>query len=193
MKLIAGCLLVLYYLTSPLSEADTIKVHLPDPGTNASDTFPVPTNQKDMIFYVQRNHNINTIVYKLNYNTDNTINSNDPVHMYWIRYADGGEIKELSYLQKHYAYGIESELVDKDKKTFKLNFVSYKGRDIYLKRSAADNKYHAYINIKGKLSVLNKVFIQIEDGTFWVPHVRYVEISGHDILSKNPVTERFNP
>ena len=193
MRLFVNCFAILFFIISTSFEVNNNTMYKPTIATGPSDTFPVPSNQNNMVFYVQRNHNINTIVYEINYNDDHTINENEPIHEYWIRYADDGGIKELSYLQKHYAYGIESKLVDKEKKIFKLNFVSYKDRDIYLKQSPADNKYHAYININGKLSLLNKVFIQIEGGSFWVPHVKYVEISGQDISSKKAIIERFNP
>lgn len=193
MKTIVNCFLILFFILSTSFQVDNKTISISEIKSGPSDTFPVPANQKNMVFYVQRNHNINTIVYEINYNADNTINESEPIHAYWIRYADNGEIKELSYLQKHYAYGVESKLIDKEKKTFKLNFVSYKERDIYLTHSATDNKYHAYININGKLSLFNKVFIQIEGGSFWVPHVKYVEISGLDISSKKSIVERFTP
>ncbi len=157
-----------------------------------SDTFPVPTT-KNLLFYVQRTHNKNTIVYDINYNADSTINNKKPVNAYWIRYSDGGGEAPLSYIQQHYAYGIRSELVDSVKMIFKLNFVSYEKRDIYLIKNKTDKKYKAYIYINGKLSVLTKIFVKIEGGTFWVPHITSVEISGISIPQRNVVKEIFKP
>jgi hypothetical protein len=163
---------------------------------NAADTFPVPTGNKKMLFYVQRTHNTNTIVYELNYANDSTLNQSAPIHAYWVRYADKGEDKgksqELSYIQKQYAYGVVTQLIDKEKQTFKVNFVSYKKRDIFLMRSKTDKGYSAYITINGKLVYLEKVFVKIEGGTFWVPHITYVEVTGRDLSGKE-VSEKIIP
>lgn len=158
-----------------------------------SDTFPVPEVSASRLFYVQRTHNKNTIVYDINYNADSTINEKEPIKIYWIRYSDKGEITPLSYIQNKYAYGIESALIDKVNRTFRINFVSYKKRYIYLMRSATGKNYKACITINGKLSYLTKAFVQIEGGTFWIPHIVYVEITGTDISSGKKVIEKFKP
>lgn len=163
-----------------------------DPKKNIADTFPVPSGNKKMVFYVQRTHNTNTIVYELNYINDSTLNPVAPVHPYWVRYADNGGTQELSYIQSHYAYGIVAQLIDKEKQTFKMNFVSYKKRDIFLIRSKTDKTYAAYMTISGKLVRLEKVFAKIDGGTFWVPHITYVEITGRDPSGKT-VSERIIP
>ena len=184
-----GFMIITSFSITPLSETE--KGLGGDPKNNV-DTFPVPAGNKNMLFYVQRTHNINTIVYELNYINDSTLNAASPVHPYWIRYADNGETKELSYIQNQYAYGINAKLVDKEKQTFKVNFVSYKKKDIYLIRSATDKKYYAYMNINEKLSRLEKIFAKIEGGTFWVPHITYVEITGKDLNGKT-VSEKVIP
>jgi hypothetical protein len=193
MRLVISFLIILCFIIHSSFKVDDKKLSLPIVETSPADTFPVPPNRKNLLFYVQRNHNINTIVYDLNYNADSTINEEEPVHAYWIRYADAGETRELSYLQKHYAYGINAKLIDRDKKTFKLDFAAYNKREIYLKKSAIDNRYHAYISIQGKLALLTRVYIHIEGGTFWVPHVKYLELKGKDISSNAIITERFKP
>lgn len=162
-------------------------------GTSISDTFPVPAQNKSLLFYIQRTHNKNTIMYELNYNKDSTINERDPVKTYWIRYSDKGEIAPLSYIQKHYAYGIESVMTDSVKKTFKLNLVSYKKRSIYLMRSEADKHYHVYIMMNNKLVYLTKAFAKIEGGSFWVPHITYVELTGKDSATGKKETEKIIP
>lgn len=161
---------------------------------NMADTFPVPPATKNMLFYVQRTHNTNTIVYDLNYNKDSTLNKTKPVHFYWIRYADGGGKQELSTIQRKYAYGVNAVCIDTIKPIFKVNFVSYKKRDIFLVRTSKTvNSYRACININNKLSYLHRVFVQIDGGTFWVPHITYVELSGYDISSGKAVSERIIP
>ncbi len=157
------------------------------------DTFPVPPLSDKTLFYIQRTHNTNTIVYNINTGKDGEIDPSAPVKIFWIRYAEKGDTAELSYIQRHYAYGVESKLMDANKKSYRLNFVSYEKRDIYLMKSSLENKYHAYISINGKLSVLYKIFVKIEGGSFWIPHIKYVEITGKDIANGKTVSERFTP
>jgi len=158
-----------------------------------SDTFPVPTGIANMAFYVQRTHNTNTIVYELNYINDTTLNTESPIHAYWLRYADGGGVAELSSIQRNYAYGVDAQLLDAKKGVYKINFVSYKKRDIYLMRTKSDHRYHAYMALNGKLSRLHKDFVKIEGGTFWVPRIRYVELTGTEIESGKKTVETFIP
>ena len=157
------------------------------------DTFPVPPENESMMFYVQRTLNTNTIVYELNYNKDSTLNKTEPVRGYWIRYADAGEIKELSYIQKKYAYGLNSVCIDSVKSMYKLNFVSYKKRDIFLAKAKQGNSYKACMVINNKLAYVHRIFVQIEGGTFWVPHITYVEVIGKDISTGKPVSEKIIP
>ncbi|PBQ32817.1 DUF4833 domain-containing protein [Sphingobacteriaceae bacterium] len=160
---------------------------------NISDTFPVPKITKDLLFYIQRTHNKNTIMYTLNYNADSTINEKEPVKIFWIRYSDKGEVAPLSYIQRNYAYGIESQMTDATKKTFKLNLVSYKKRTIYLMRSEVDKQYHAYVMMDNKLVYLFKAFAKIDGGTFWVPHITYVELTGKDSMTGKKIIEKIIP
>ena len=161
--------------------------------TSPQDTFPVPKDNKKMVFFVQRTLNTNTIVYELNYNKDSTLNKSEPVRCYWIRYDDAGEITDLSYFQKKYAYGLDAVLIDATKLIYKLNFVSYKKRDIFLSKNSNGNLYKAYMVISGKLSYIEKIFVQIDGGTFWLPKITFVEIKGHDIATGKTVAERIIP
>ena len=161
--------------------------------SSPQDTFPVPKGNKKMVFFVQRTLNTNTIVYELNYNKDSTLNQLEPVRCFWIRYDDAGETTELSYFQKKYAYGLNAKLIDATKLIYKLNFVSYKKRDIFLSKNASGNFYKAYMVIGGKLSYIEKIFVQIDGGTFWLPKITFVEIKGHDIATGKAVSERIIP
>ncbi|MES2133583.1 MAG: DUF4833 domain-containing protein [Bacteroidota bacterium] len=192
--LLAVCLMTGTSFSFLSKSSNSVSIKQEKGKINAVDTFPVPPATKNMLFYVQRTHNTNTIVYDLNYNKDSTLNRTKPVHFYWIRYADGGGKQELSTIQRKYAYGLNAVCIDTVKSIYKLNFVSYKKRDIFLIRSSkTSNSYKACITINNKLAYLHRVFAQIEGGTFWVPHITYVELSGYDISSGKAVSERIIP
>jgi hypothetical protein len=157
----------------------------------AVDSFPVPKPSPKQLFYLQRTTNSNTIICDLNLDAKGQLIKDNPVHVYWIRYDEGGEKKELSYIQETFAYGIKHELLPTG--VYKLHFVSYKKQVFYLKRSPKDNQYKMYFVLNNKEFVLQKLFVKIEGGSFWVPNVIYMEIIGKDEYSGTPFSYKFKP
>lgn len=156
------------------------------------DTFPVPKGNSKQLFYLQRTANTNTIICEINYDKDGgSINESDPVHVYWIRYPEGGMRKELSYIQRVFAYGIKSQQLAKD--SFRLHFVSYKKKPLILKRSTKDNQYRVYATINDQQAVLTRIFIKVDGGTFWSPNVVYMEMKGYDEHTGKVLMQRFKP
>lgn len=86
--------------------------------------FPTPKNIDNMLFYIQRDPNTNTAIYAINYQENGKINKSSPIKAYWIRYAEKGEKKDFNYIQRKFAYGIESKTLNNE--DFELQFVSYK-------------------------------------------------------------------
>lgn len=149
--------------------------------------FPVPTGIPNQLFYLQRTSNTNTIVCELNL-VKGVLNAEDPVHVFWLRYTDGGQKEELNYIQRKFAYGIKATLVERDK--YELHFVSYKKYKMYLMRGN-NNKFNVYGTINKKEAILNRIFIKISGGSFWTPNVEYVEIKGIDPGTGKEVVERM--
>jgi hypothetical protein len=157
------------------------------------DSLYIPKNKDILLFYIQLSENHNIIVYDVNYNPDKTINEQEPLHTYWIRYSENGQSKELTYFQRHLVYGLETKLIDKEKQAYIVKFVSYKKRKIYINKTETDFKHNAYMDIQGKISLLSKIFIQVEPGTFGLPTVKYVELHGKEIATNKAVMERIVP
>ena len=155
------------------------------------DTFPVPKGNSKQLFYLQRTANTNTIICELKYNKNGELDEEDPVHVFWIRYPEGGHKKELSYIQRVFAYGIKSQMLGKD--SYKLHFVSYKKRPFYLMRSPKDNQFKVYATINNQQAVLNRIFVKVDGGTFWSPNVIYMEMKGIDEQTGKEVMQRFKP
>lgn len=151
--------------------------------------FPTPKGIANQLFYVQRDPNINTIICELNTNEDGVVDKKKPVNVYWIRYDEGNEKKDLSYIQRKFAYGVETKDLGNDQ--YELRFVSYKKFPLYLQKSADDNKYHVYVTVNKKKIQLDRIFLRIEGGSFWIPNVRYVELRGINTANKVSVSERI--
>ncbi|GAC1526130.1 MAG: hypothetical protein NVS3B15_01790 [Sediminibacterium sp.] len=161
------------------------------PGIDPQDTFPVPAGIGNQLFYLQRTSNTNTIVCELNINSKGQVDEANPVHVFWVRFQEGGMKRELSYIQRVFAYGIKTQ--SQENGAYKLHFVSYKKQALYLLKSQRDNKYHVYTTINRKQAILNRIFLKIEGGSFWSPNVVYMELKGKDEATGKELMERFKP
>ncbi|MDJ1471830.1 DUF4833 domain-containing protein [Xanthocytophaga flava] len=153
-------------------------------------TFPTPPVSDQTLFYIQRTPNHNTIMYDLNMKKGK-LDTEEPVHVYWIRYGENGQKEELSYIQRQFAYGLKTRKLADNR--FELSFVSYKKQLLYLEWSALLNRYRIHTTINGKTIDVNKVFLQIEGGSFWVPNVVCVEVKGTDPTTGKEVVQLFKP
>jgi hypothetical protein len=151
--------------------------------------FPTPKNIDNMLFYIQRDPNINTAIYAINYQENGKIDKSNPIKGYWIRYAEKGERKEFNYMQRKFAYGLECKILDDEE--FEFQFVSYKKLSLTLKKIGSDQKYHVFVNVNEKKIQLEKIFVRIEGGSFWFPNVKYAEVTGIDPSSHKTITERL--
>jgi phosphatidylglycerophosphate synthase len=156
---------------------------------DAVDTFPVPPHNSNSLFYLQRTPNTNTVICELN-EKNGVLDENEPVHVLWIRYGDQKQRQELTFIQRHFAYGLKSRDLGND--VYELHFVSYKKVLFYLKKSPDDNKRHVYATITGKQAILNRIYIKIDPGgTFWSPNVEYLELKGTDTQSGKELIQRI--
>ena len=193
MKLRLFCLLFIALFTLNARKAaaktlaiDTTKNLYQLPG-NPYPALPASVNR---LFYVQRSSNANTIVYELNLGSNGQPDADEPVHPYWIRYTEGGKKEDLNYIQRKFAYGVNAKALGNGK--YDIRFVSYKKFPLTLMKGA-DGKYHIFATISQRQFIVNRIFVKIEGGSFWVPNVRYVEFKGTDPATGKEVTERFKP
>jgi phosphatidylglycerophosphate synthase len=97
---------------------------------------------------------------------------------------------QLFYLQRDpNAYGVKSKKIGPDK--YELRFAAYGKLPFYLMKAGPDRAFHVYTAIASKQSVLERIYLRIEGGTFWVPNVKYVELKGSNPATREPVVERF--
>jgi hypothetical protein len=149
--------------------------------------FPVP-KANNMLFYLQRDPTINTVIYALNVDEKGNVNREDPLNIYWIRYTEGSIKKDLSYIQRKFAFGIDSKEVGKDK--YELRFVSRKTLVFMLQRN--DKGYYVSIALNNKNIKVTRIYVKIEGGSFWLPNVKYADIEGTDLATGKPVSERIS-
>jgi len=150
--------------------------------------FPTPKNIDHMLFYLQRDPNTNTLIYALNQKDNGNIDTDSPIQVYWIRYGEKGQKKDLGYIQRKFAYGIDTKALGGNK--YEFHFVSHKKLPFYLQRSD-DKNYHVSVTINNRTIRVNRLFVRIQGGSFWLPNVRYAEVEGIDETTGKPIVERI--
>src|ERR1700749_3275258 len=69
--------------------------------------FPVPSDP-NMLFYVQRSSNSNTIVYAAKLTGSGQIDPKNPVEVFWRRYTEQGQRRALYFIERVLAFGISA-------------------------------------------------------------------------------------
>jgi hypothetical protein len=138
--------------------------------------FPTPTGNPNQLFFLQRTQNINTVVYELNLK-NGSVDSANPVHIFWISYAEKSQKEELTALQRKHAYGLAIKYISKDH--YELRFLANKKHAVELMKGP-DNIYHVYDEINHKQAILTRVYLEIHGGSLFSPNIQYVLLTGMD-------------
>ena len=166
----------------------TVSAQIADKSNPSPIKFPIPKGIPNQLFYLQRDPNINTYICELNLDEKGNVDRREPVLFYWMRYNIDGKKADLSYIQRKFAYGIQTKELGKDH--FELRFVSHKQLALYLVKDE-NNKFHVYTTVNKKKIRLERIFVRIEGGSFWVPNVKYVELRGINPETNTVVAERI--
>ncbi|MDA3904806.1 MAG: DUF4833 domain-containing protein [Bacteroidales bacterium] len=151
--------------------------------------YPIPPNSSEMLFYIQRNHNKNTIVYTANFDKEGNLIEDKPIDVYWIRYEEDGRRMELREIEKIFAYGVKSSKIETTNNQYKIKLVADEKRDLLLVQQAPFKAVvHTLIN--NKPSQLNHLYIFADNSGFW-PKVKYIELFGKDISNGENFYEKI--
>lgn len=149
----------------------------------AAQTGPQP------LFKIERSKNANIIQYDAQIGSDGKLLKKEPVVGYWIRLAEQGQVKQLSWIQRKFAFGFSAKY-HRDSDTATIDMVADIGQPITVKR--VEGKYMAVIDFEGQPSQLERIFIQAHGKGISVT-VEYVEIFGIDLKSGEPTYGKIIP
>lgn len=152
--------------------------------------IPVPPVNRNTLFYIQKSTNPNTVMYEGNRNDKDNLDEDQPVDVFWIRYQQDSTKKDLNFIQRKLAYGINFDSIE-DGSGYWINLVSYKKRKIYIFKNEA-GEIQANMEINGKLSRFRSVFIEINKD-FFIPEISFIELFGEDLITGTKIYERVVP
>jgi hypothetical protein len=157
----------------------------------SGERFPIPPSAPNRLFYIQRSSNANTVVYDANVLSNKSLNNKQPVHTYWLRYAENGQKEELSTIQRTLAYGLYTDPIKGEANAYEGYFLAYRKRKFVVKLDPKGSPI-ALFPINGKLQILDRVFVSVDDSGY-MPSVFYIELFGRDQNTGKDVYERFKP
>lgn len=150
--------------------------------------YPVPPETEDLLFYIQRNQNENTVIYEINRDRSGLVNLDLPMVASWIQYSWGGKKKDLNYIQSKLAYGYNSEEIASD--LIKFNFVSYEKLVFFISKKAESHKYIVTFRMNEQLVRLKNIYVFAQEmGVF--PDVKFIELYGEELESNMPVYQKI--
>ena len=153
--------------------------------------YPIPEERGELMFYIQRNHNSNTIVYDAKFDENGQLNESEPIKVYWLRYEEQGQKMDLRSIEKWYAYGVKSKKIKSNDNTFELKLVADDSRRFLLQQTAA---FDAFVSTKinNRDSKLHHLYIYADNSGLW-PEVKYIELFGEDLLTGKDNYQRIIP
>jgi hypothetical protein len=161
---------------------------------NPHQNYPIPAPTRELLFYVQRSINTNTLVYELNLDKNGVLNSKTPVRITWINYEKGREREPLNFFQRTLAYGIEWETIDATEHSYRFRFVSYQSKYFYLLKSKAENRYRVYTSINKETADLRRIYVEVEQGiSFFSPNIHFVRLEGINPVTGKETSEIIHP
>ena len=141
------------------------------------------------LFRIERNTNINIIQYDAQVGPTGQLDKKKPVLAYWIRLAEQGQVKKLSWIQRKFAFGFKFKF-DHESATVTLKMAAKIGRPINVRRHSGS--YRAMADIDGKASQIVKIFIHAT-GKGLSTKVDFIELHGIDLDTGDKTFERFVP
>ncbi len=153
-----------------------------------NENYPTPEKSSTMLFYIQRNHNSNTIIYDAMYDEKGNLDDDKPIIVYWRRYDEQSQKMELRSIEKWYAYGVDWEQIEVGK-LYDIELVAEKEQKFTLKQ-IAPFKSVIITKINNELSVLDYIYIYADNSGAW-PTVKYIKLFGKSTSTKEKTYEKL--
>ncbi|MBW6489942.1 MAG: DUF4833 domain-containing protein [Lentimicrobium sp.] len=151
--------------------------------------FTMPSSDV-ILFKIARSKDANEIFYMVNTLKNNKLDSNNPIAVQWIKRSSVIKTEPLTRIQQKFAYGLKFLSVDEQKAVFQ--FVSYNKRDFHLKKNNK-GKYAVFTKLEKEEVEVDRIFIQIDGGSFWVPKISRVELHAISKADNKPLIEVIIP
>ena len=171
--------------TRPAQRAGDSSVEMVGKAPVVRPEFPIP-DEPNMLFYLQRSTNSNTVIYAARFLDDGRLDPNEPIVAYWRRYNTTGETLPLKMIEDNFAFGVRARATS-DPDVFLIYVVSYPERTATLRRTGPGE---ARLSLRAGAYEYEPVYAYVDvDESGLVPSVRSVRVIGRDMATGNPLVE----
>ncbi len=169
-------------LSSRVTELD----HIP----SIRPAYPVP-DDPDMLFYIERSSNSNTVVYAAHLDSHGRFDKTTPLDVHWRWYNVDGHKKPLNFIERMMAYGVKSVADDGPGGAITCEVAALPERKI---RLDLDNneRPEALMRFGDRLAKLVYVYLQVDDHGL-MPNVTAMDLFGIDKRTGKPLQEHVIP
>ena len=150
--------------------------------------FIVDNETTNYLFKIERSKDNNQIFYTVNTDAAGKLKEK-PITVFWIKNTKKGRVEPLTWIQKKYAYGLSYKHCCEDCATFQ--FVSYDKLNFLLKKE--EKEYKVYTKKENKILEVQRIFVQIDGGTFWLPNVTEIKLYAQELKSGKEIVETIIP
>lgn len=147
-------------------------------------------NENATLFKIGRSKDANEIIYVVRTTSEGSLDLSDPVHIYWKKFTKNGVIEPLTGIQCAFAYGLN--FLSRSTERADFQFVSYSKRTFSV-RKTRDGRFKVFTTANGTEVEVERLFIQIDGGTFWFPKISRVELHARIPDAGEPVVEIIRP
>ena len=134
--------------------------------------FKEPDDNKQL-FSIGRSKDANEIIYSLNIEKSNKLDLQAPIQVFWLKRTENNKREPLTWIQQKFSYGVV--YLKKNDSYAKFHLAGYSGRIFELKKDS-NGVFHIYTLSEGKEVIVNRIYIHISGGTFWLPEIPKVEL-----------------
>ena len=164
-------------------------------GFNIS-AFVVPETVEEkelqILFKIERSRDPDEIWYATNLNQNDSLIRDMPVIAFWVKKTENNKIEPLTRIQKRYGYGIKAvEPGDASDNEWHFQIAAYTNRIFKLKKASA-NQYKVFTHSGNKEIALTRIFVEFDGGSFLIPSVSHVRLTGVDLKTGREITETID-
>lgn len=174
--LVAPCITGFIVMTSAITIADaralSIVVEELDHIPRLRAEYPVP-NEPNMLFYIQRSVNANTVVYAAPPERRGTA---APVDVFWRLYNIDGHTRPLNFVERALAYGVNSVTVRPAPAATSFRIAAIPELELTLEQDGAGHPA-AVIQFAHRSARLVYVYLQVDDRGI-MPRVTSLDLFG---------------
>ena len=150
--------------------------------------FAASDDKVSHLFFIERSKNKNLVQYDIRLTENSDLPDLSPVNVYWI--LENGRHEELNPVEKEYAYGIaRQERLDQNK--FRVILAGLRGLEIIVERM--NDSFKAMVSIKGRESILERIYIKSEEKSIGLPKILYIDLFGRTKETGLPIRGRIAP